>query len=211
LFAEPEEEAQVAKFAVSESSFARHTPAPGALTPVEIGTAHHRFLQFFDFSKSAEPRMFLAEATRLEEARVLSAAERKALDIPALYAFWKSEVGQRIRAQAGNVHRELEFAARFSPEDLRAMGLYPNADAFDEEFVVVQGVVDLAVILPEEIWVVDFKTDRVNANELAEKTHNYQCQLRLYARALRQIYGRPVTRGWLHFLTPGQSVILKLD
>jgi ATP-dependent exoDNAse (exonuclease V) beta subunit len=63
--------------------------------------------------------------------------------------------------------------------------------------------------LPEEIWVVDFKTDQVNANELAEKTHNYQRQLRLYARALRRIYGRPVTRSWLHFLTPGQSVTLQ--
>jgi ATP-dependent exoDNAse (exonuclease V) beta subunit len=56
-----------------------------------------------------------------------------------------------------------------------------------EEFAVVQGVVDLAVILPEEIWVVDFKTDHLNASELAEKTHNYQRQLRLYARALRHI------------------------
>ncbi|MEO8428841.1 MAG: helicase-exonuclease AddAB subunit AddA, partial [Verrucomicrobiota bacterium] len=146
--AEAEEEAQVAKFAVSQSSFARHDPVAGALTAVEIGTAHHRFLQFFDFTKPAERHVFLAEATRLEKARVLSAAEREALDVPALCAFWKSEVGQRIRGQAANVHRELEFTARFSPEDLRAIELYPNAGAMGEEFVVVQGVVDLAVILP---------------------------------------------------------------
>ena len=55
------------------------------------------------------------------------------------------------------------------------------------------------------------KTDQVNASELAEKTHNYQRQLRLYGRALRHIYGRPVTRSWLHFLTPGQSVSLQLE
>ena len=122
--AEGEEESQVAKFAVSQSSFAGHNPAAGSLTAIEIGTAHHRFLQFFDFTKPAEPYVFLGEATRLEEARVLSAAERKALDIPALCAFWKSEIGQRIRAQPGNVHRELEFTARFSPDDLRAIELF---------------------------------------------------------------------------------------
>ena len=206
-----EEEGHVPKFAVSQSSFARHNPVPGELSAVEIGTAHHRFLQFFDFTKPVEPRILLVEATRLEEAGVLSAAEREALDIPALFAFWQSEIGQHIRVQAGNVHRELEFTARFSPEDLQAIELYPKAAAIGEEFVVVQGVVDLAVILPEEIWLVDFKTDHGNASELAEKTLTYQRQLGMYARALRQIYGRPVTRSWLHFLTSGQSVSLQLD
>jgi ATP-dependent exoDNAse (exonuclease V) beta subunit len=80
-----------------------------------------------------------------------------------------------------------------------------------EEFAVVQGVVDLAVILPEEIWVLDFKTDHMNATEFVEKTHNYQRQLRLYACALRHIYGRPVTRSWLHFLSSRQSVSLQLE
>jgi len=211
LPAETEEEAQRAKFVVNQSSFARHNPVPGALSAVEIGTAHHQFLQFFDFTKPAEPHLFLVEAARLEEAGVLSAAARKALDIPALCAFWNSEIGQRIRAQAGNVHRELEFTARFSPKDLRAIELYPNATVMSEEFVVVQGVVDLAVILPEEIWVLDFKTDHMNATEFAEKTHNYQRQLRLYACALRHIYGRPVTRSWLHFLSSRQSVSLQLE
>jgi ATP-dependent helicase/nuclease subunit A len=147
----------------------------------------------------------------LEQARILSAAARQALDIPALMAFWRSEIGQRIRAQAGNVHRELEFTARFSLEDLQAIDFYPNAAAIREEFAVVQGVVDLAVILPEEIWVLDFKTDHVNAGELAEKIQNYQRQLRLYARALCHIYGRPVVRSWVHFLASGQSVSLQLD
>ncbi|MEO8427923.1 MAG: hypothetical protein ABI651_12510, partial [Verrucomicrobiota bacterium] len=62
-----------------------------------------------------------------------------------------------------------------------------------------------------EIWVADFKTDHVNASELAEKTRDYRRQLRLYARALRHIYGRPVTRSWLYFLASGQSVSLHLD
>ena len=211
MLAEAEEEAQAVNFAVSQSSFVRDNPVPGALTAVEIGTAHHRFLQFFDLTKPVESPTFLVEATRLEEAGVLSGAERKALNIPALCAFWKSEIGQSIRAQAGNVHRELEFTARFSPQDLCALELYPKAAATREEFVVVQGVVDLAVILSEEIWVVDFKTDQGSESELAEKIHHHKRQLRLYAMALRNIYARPVTRVWLHFLTSGSSISLQLN
>jgi ATP-dependent exoDNAse (exonuclease V) beta subunit len=65
---------------------------------------------------------------------------------------------------------------------------------------VVQGVVDLAVLLPDEIWLVDFKTDEFRADELAEKTKTYTPQLRLYAAALEKIFARKVTLRALHFL-----------
>ena len=38
--------------------------------------------------------------------------------------------------------------------------------ALEDEFVVVQGVADLVVVLPGEIWLVDFKTDELKSGEL---------------------------------------------
>jgi ATP-dependent helicase/nuclease subunit A len=75
-----------------------------------------------------------------------------------------------------------------------------------DEFVVVQGVADLVVLRPDEIWLVDFKTDRVRPRELADKSKQYEPQVRLYAAALNKIFGRPVTRRALHFLLAGKSV-----
>ena len=74
-----------------------------------------------------------------------------------------------------------------------------------EEFVIVQGVMDLAVVTPEEIWVLDFKTDHFAEQELEAKVRLYRPQLTLYARAIARIYGRPVTRRWLHFFAVGPS------
>ena len=74
------------------------------------------------------------------------------------------------------------------------------------EFIIVQGVVDLAVILPDEIWILDFKTDNIPSDELQDKALEYTIQLKLYARALSQIHKKPVTHQWLHFLNPGRSV-----
>ena len=54
--------------------------------------------------------------------------------------------------------------------------------------------------MPKEIWLVDFKTDKVSAKELREKIEYYSPQLKLYAKALEKIYSRPVTNCWLHFL-----------
>jgi ATP-dependent exoDNAse (exonuclease V) beta subunit len=56
---------------------------------------------------------------------------------------------------------------------------------------VAQGTIDLAVIQEKEIWLVDFKTDRVKPDELELKTKLYTPQLRLYGLALSRIYQRP--------------------
>jgi ATP-dependent helicase/nuclease subunit A len=74
-----------------------------------------------------------------------------------------------------------------------------------DDFVVVQGVVDLAVFLPEEIWLVDYKTDHFAEAELPTKLREHGLQLRLYASALERIYRKPVTRRWLHFLALGRT------
>jgi ATP-dependent helicase/nuclease subunit A len=85
---------------------------------------------------------------------------------------------------------------------LRGIGLLTN-ELTAGEFVVVQGVADIAVILPEEVWLLDFKTDDVTAESLADKENFYTPQLDAYSAALGRIYNRPVTRRWLHFLNLG--------
>jgi ATP-dependent helicase/nuclease subunit A len=84
----------------------------------------------------------------------------------------------------------------------------PSVVAVQDEFIVVQGVVDLAVILPREIWLLDYKTDQLKSENIAEKTAKYRPQIALYALALSRIYQLPVTHRWLHFLTLGESVPL---
>ena len=56
----------------------------------------------------------------------------------------------------------------------------------------------------------DFKTDQVRADELAEKGKTYKPQLKLYARALGKIYSKPVTHAWLHFLAVRKTVDVKI-
>jgi ATP-dependent exoDNAse (exonuclease V) beta subunit len=64
----------------------------------------------------------------------------------------------------------------------------------------------LVVLLPKEIWLVDFKTDEFPIGTLAERTRFYERQLKLYASAFEKIYDRPVTNCWLHFLSAQQTV-----
>jgi ATP-dependent helicase/nuclease subunit A len=128
------------------------------------------------------------------------------LDLTALAKFWDSELGRKIRANAAQVRRELPFTARFTPAEIEQFAGIPAAAGLKNEFVVVQGVADLAVVLPDEIWLVDFKTDAFGPAELPAKVKAYTPQLRLYAAALAKIFNRPVARRALYFLSAQQTV-----
>ena len=137
--------------------------------------------------------------------------KRAALDLKAVAAFWNSEAGQKIRRAGGEceartgVHGEIQ-----SGRNWRKSSGQNQTPELENEFVVVQGVADLVVLLPEEIWLVDFKTDEVRADELAEKIKIYAPQLKLYASALAKIYSRPVTNCWLHFLSAQKTVAVEI-
>jgi ATP-dependent helicase/nuclease subunit A len=179
----------------------------GKLSAAEVGTAHHLFLQLVSLTRVGTRPELVSEAERMSRAAILSEAELAALDFDALLAFWQSELGGRIRVQTDrHIHRELPFTARMSRADLEALNLGVNAGLPADEFVVVQGFADLAVILPEAIWLVDFKTDHVEGGKLETVAKFYEPQLRLYALALGRIYRRPVTESWLHFLSLKKSV-----
>ncbi|HEX4645907.1 MAG TPA: 3'-5' exonuclease, partial [Verrucomicrobiae bacterium] len=179
------------------------------LSAAEIGTAHHEFLQRVSLERVGSLADLKQEAERLAVEGVLSGREIAHLDLPALLAFWQSDLGRRIHGHAVQARRELAFTARFTPRELMDLtGANAQPPGIGDEFVVVQGVADLVVLLPAEIWLVDFKTDEISGEELSSRAKMYGPQLRLYAAALERIYQRPVTERWLHFLALRQSVSL---
>ena len=177
-----------------------------ALNAADTGVAHHKFLEHFALEKAIDLKSFAMEARRLEKENYLSAEAAAALDLNALADFWDSKIGKKIRANAAAIRRELPFTAAFEPKELDAVFGREPARELAGETIVVQGVADLVVLLPKEIWLVDFKTDAVSAKELPEKTALYAPQLKLYALALERIYSRPVTNCWLHFLAVRKTV-----
>ena len=180
------------------------------LSAADLGTAAHKFLQHFNFETAVDLKSLETEAVRLEAESFLSAEERDVLDLKGVAAFWNSGLGKKILANAANVKRELPFTAKFSPAELDEILGTKSGSNLEIEFVVVQGVADLVVLLPNEIWLVDFKTGAVRADELAGKIKMYSPQLELYASALAKIYLRPVTKCTLHFLAARKTEDVKI-
>ncbi len=174
------------------------------------GTAHHVLLQMIPLADVDSQESLAAGARVLEERGILTPEERSTLDLGAVGDFWRSEVGRAILAHRDRVQREMPFTLRLSVTEMPALsGQHASQNeqpADPGEFVVLQGVVDLAVLLDREIWLLDFKTDAVSQQTCAARAETYRVQIDLYARALERIHRRPVTRRWLHFLSARTTV-----
>lgn len=193
----------------------RVNDADRVLTAAELGTAHHRFLELIDLTRECDEASLATQADALVASGYLTTAERQALHLEAVARLWALDLGGEIRRHAEHVHRELAFNARFRPDEIAHLMDKAPAEgngfpwiASEEDHMVVQGVVDLAVILDREIWLLDYKTDRITPDGIRDKVRSYGPQLELYRLSLERTYRKPVTRMWLYFLTTGQAVLV---
>ncbi len=183
----------------------------GKISAAEIGTAHHTFLEFVSLEKVRSETDLKSEAERMAQRGILSAPEIAEMDFAALASFWNSEIGAKILEKSNELRREHPFTSRLNADDFEKLNFVKLASISAGEFVVLQGVIDLAVILPEEIWLLDFKTDQIKEAKVDERVGHYLPQVALYSDAMGKIYNRPVTQRWLHFLALKKTVTVAVD
>ncbi len=76
---------------------------------------------------------------------------------------------------------------------------------------VMEGVIDLMYERKGQLYLADYKTDRVATHDIVRKAQEYHHQARIYSQAARQCLGREVTSFKLIFLRLGQAVDVALS
>ena len=162
----------------------------------DFGNAMHQTMQYVNFAACIDESAVVAELERLVQQGFLSQEQSALVDPRSIAAFFSTELGQKL--QQGNVVREFKFS------------LLVPADAFGEDLsqeqVLLQGVVDCALIEDDGITVIDFKTDKVSEDTLPQKAAGYRPQVHAYAQAMRRIYGKPIKKRLLYFFHIGRFV-----
>ena len=167
------------------------------MTGAERGTALHKFMEFADLA--AAKSGLEAELARLEAARYLSKEEAEAVDLRQVGCFLSSPLADRIFA-AQKVYRELRFLCEAGEE---LLGPYTSREWGDEK-TVLQGMADCVFVEDGQAVIVDYKTDKVSAEE--ELITHYRPQLELYARVLAEFLKMPVKECWLYSFALGRGI-----
>ena len=179
-------------FASSEPSFL----STSGLTGAARGVATHTFIQYADYDKAKTD--IETEIARLCNMGILSENEAKAINRPALQKFFSSPLFERID-RSSLVMREKKFTVEVPISEV-----YEGVEEFSDEKIMIQGIADCAFLEDGKLVVVDYKTDRLESEELFRE--KYSSQVLIYKKALTMSTGYEVEETLLYSFHLGKEI-----
>ena len=154
------------------------------------GTAIHAVMQYISYEACRDVNTVDEQIRKLAEGGYITAQTAELADRRQIAAFFDTDIGQKL--QKGTEHvREFKFSILDDAENY--------GDDLAGEQVLLQGVVDCAMIEADGITILDFKTDYVTEQTLPELTDRYRMQVQTYAQAMSRIYQKPIKAAYLYF------------
>lgn len=174
------------------------------LSAAETGILYHTAMQHMPLDGSGPPRDIEGELERLAEEGFITPSDREVLDGGVIAAFFATDVGRRL-ALSKEVRRELAFTL-----GLEAGELYPDRAAeAAKELVLLRGIIDCLFEDGEgRLVLLDYKTDHTKGRSDRELAERYRVQLKLYERAVTDIWSRKPDELAVYFFDESRLVRL---
>jgi ATP-dependent helicase/nuclease subunit A len=179
-----------------------------------VGTLAHRVLEAWDFQADASslPGSSISDVCRAGVPVELADEQERIQDEldEMLRAFIVSPAYAELQ-RSTIVGREVPFAVPWSlpsslsdeagqQKDVRKVRGDPDVNC------VMEGVIDVLYRLDGQTYIADYKTDRVEPEQLFERAQEYRVQADVYRRAILQCLGLKTVGVRLVFLRTGQVV-----
>ncbi|TXC89661.1 helicase-exonuclease AddAB subunit AddA [Metabacillus litoralis] len=173
-----------------------------SVTAAERGTAMHTVMQHIDLENSLTETSVKSLIDELVKKEILSAELADVINIEQIINFFATPLGERL-LKAENVYREVPFSYAYDEQ---------SNDKFNDEPILVQGVIDLLFEDDLGIVLLDYKTDTIKGKFAnfaeAENTlkNRYRVQIDLYSKAIEDIIQKPLHEKYLFFFDGGHLV-----
>ena len=154
------------------------------------GNAIHGAMQYIRYEACGDREGVQEELQRLVDEGFLTAEQGEMVDCEAIAKFFRSGLGEKLRKGIPHI-REFKFS-------ILDVGRH-YGENLEGEQVLLQGVVDCALLEQDGITVVDFKTDYVTEETLPRAAERYRPQVQTYGEALSRIYEMPIKAQYLYF------------
>jgi ATP-dependent exoDNAse (exonuclease V) beta subunit len=163
------------------------------LSPAERGSAAHGVFELWSLEAEDDIRQLIRHV--LDERRIADARARTELErdiVNMCERFKADDLFARMRAST-DMRSEMRFSI--------------NVDG-----AVIEGIIDRTFRLSDGTrCLLDFKTDKVEADQAQERAQKYSFQLGIYSLAVSQLEGGSVPRASVYFLTPSVEVELPIE
>lgn len=155
------------------------------------GTAYHRLMELLDFQSFAQcsceklNENLINEKKRIIEAKLISERDLSLVDDRKIIAFLCSDLAKKMMAAS-----EKQLLFKEQPFVMEIPAKRVDEKFPDDETMLIQGIIDAFYEEDGKIYLVDYKTDRVEKRE--ELINRYRVQMDYYKEALERITEKKV-------------------
>lgn len=173
------------------------------LAATDIGSWTHLFLQRLDLTENMDQSTLQNQLRHLTERDIFKSEQAQAIDLEQIAKLFQHPLGQQIIAHKNHLHREWPFTLALPVGDI-----HPdlNESDFQEEKILLRGIIDCLFETREGMVIIDYKTDNITNEDSRERARLYQSPMRIYNQAVEAILRKPVVTTHLYFLKPAVAV-----
>lgn len=177
------------------------------ITGAEKGSIVHLIMELIDFSKINTIDEIKEQINQFINKNIITEKQSTVINPYKIHKFFKSNVGQRM-LKSSFVKREQAIYAQIKLKDVYIYEDLIKDDNinYDDETIMLRGIIDAYFEEDEKIVIVDYKTDFVNNENKEEVISRYKKQLDLYAEVVENLTGKEVKEKYIYLFGIDEAV-----
>lgn len=178
------------------------------ISGTERGTIVHLVMEVLDLKNVSSVNDIKSQIRGFVSKGIITEKEASIVNPYKIYKFFASNIGKRM-LNAEIINREKSIYAQVNMKDIYIYEKLINNDdkkLYDNESVMLRGIVDAYFEEDNQIVLVDYKTDFVNEENINQIIEKYKKQLDLYADIIETLTGKSVKEKCIYLFGVDEAV-----
>ncbi|MBQ9000206.1 MAG: helicase-exonuclease AddAB subunit AddA, partial [Clostridium sp.] len=178
------------------------------ISPTERGTIVHLIMEIIDTSKIRTIQDIEEQIIGFIKNGIITQKQATVINPFKIHKFFKSNIGQRM-LKSHFVKKEQAIYARIKMKDVyKDLITEEEFEMYDDESLMLRGIIDAYFEEEDKIVIVDYKTDYVTEETKEEVVNRYKIQLDLYADAIEKLTGKEVKEKCVYLFGLDEGIII---
>ncbi|EGT4908039.1 helicase-exonuclease AddAB subunit AddA [Clostridioides difficile] len=178
------------------------------ISGTERGTIVHLVMEVLDLKNVSSVNDIKSQIRGFVSKGIITEKQASIVNPYKIYKFFASNIGKRM-LNAEIINREKSIYAQVNMKDIYIYEKLLNNDdkkLYDNESVMLRGIVDAYFEEDNQIVLVDYKTDFVNEENINQIIEKYKKQLDLYADIIETLTGKSVKEKCIYLFGVDEAV-----
>ncbi|RDY25964.1 helicase-exonuclease AddAB subunit AddA [Romboutsia weinsteinii] len=178
------------------------------ISAAERGTIVHLIMEILDLTRINTIDDINLQIKEFISKGIMTEKQSSVINPFKIYKFFKSNIGKRM-LNAEFIKREQAIYAQIKMKDVyiyEDLLNEDNSEIYDEESIMLRGIIDTYFEEDGKIVLLDYKTDFVNDDNKEEVVLKYKKQLDLYKDVLENLTGKDVKEKYIYLFGIDEEV-----